>query len=967
MKKQLLLLICMFIGVFVLAQSQPFLQWQQLYGGTQADSASCIIQTADGGYIVGGTTSSNTREVTGTHGRHDIWIVKLTPDGVIQWQKALGGSNDDYFGKLVQTNDGGYIIAGTTWSKDKEVSGNHGYSDAWIVKLNANGIIKWAKTYGSSKPDGANSIVQTSDGGYIFTGICGANNGDVSGYHAGADVWVVKLNNSGVIKWQKSYGGSNDEQGNAVKQTSDTGYIVAATTKSNDGDVTGLHGSTGSDYWILKLDKSGNLTWQKTYGGSRDELSTDVIQTSHGGYVVAGCSNSNNGNVTNHHGDAFHNDIWIIKLFADGRLNWQESLGWNNNDYAAQVAQMNDGSIAVGGWTDDTSNIVSDSYRPAFLLMNLKMNGEVNWQSLFAEDSSYAYSMAVTTDNGFVMAGKFGGSGGIGAGDYEVMKISPYALNTNVIISNAVAGNDCYTSNSITCTLSKSGTYKIQLYNYGMLYDSAVGVKGSFTFRNISEGTYYATAVNSVSSATSSVTSLLPSPSGVMVNSLTSSGAQLNWNKLDCADYFLIKYKVQRSNNWIYRKTNGNVINYMMSDLKPATTYIAKITAHKSTAYAELTSPFSDSIVFTTLDSNILFAEDFEAPDIDKNVWLKEAIDTDNAITTSTDVARKNKRSAKFSFDFKDWTDVDSLQPDGHRTELHPKKGTVPARFNLNTGYWIGLSNYFPSSWQLDPTPSIIWQFHGETNTDSLGGGSNQPALYASVNANKSFVNIQLIDTSGNVFSIGSIPIIKGQWNDWIMHVKFSYTSGFDTIWVNGKRVAAYAGSNFYHVPGQLTNLGPYFKVGIYKPSWGDPGITGQVSNCTMYDDAIIIGNNKATYKQISSYIGAAALPLNQTEPAAKDAVKQDAVASLLNVNDLMIYPNPATSNVSLQFNANKESKYTIQLHDITGRLLQIKKITATNGLNRVNFNVNNYAQGIYMITLMDADKNKRTLKFTKE
>ena len=162
----------------------------------------------------------------------------------------------------------------------------------------------------------------------------------------------------------------------------------------------------------------------------------------------------------------------------------------------------------------------------------------------------------------------------------------------------------------------------------------------------------------------------------------------------------------------------------------------------------------------TSTSTNILYSEDFESATINNSVWIKEAIDTANGITTSGDVARKNGRAAKFSFDFSDWTNVSSLQPGGHRTELHPRRGTVPSRFDLDKDYWIGFSNYIPSTWQLDPTTAIIWQFHGYANADSLAGGSNQPPLYGSINANKDFIYIQVVDSTGTMFSIGKVPIV---------------------------------------------------------------------------------------------------------------------------------------------------------------------------------------------------------------
>ena len=156
----------------------------------------------------------------------------------IQWQKSLGGSSYDLAKSIQQTSDGGYIIAGESDSTNGDVTGNHGTSDFWIVKLNALGIIEWQKSLGGSYSDMANSIQQTSDGGYIVAGESGSINGDVTGNHGNADYWIVKLDPSGNIQWQKSLGGSNRDAANSIKQTSDGGYIVAGESSSNNGDVT---------------------------------------------------------------------------------------------------------------------------------------------------------------------------------------------------------------------------------------------------------------------------------------------------------------------------------------------------------------------------------------------------------------------------------------------------------------------------------------------------------------------------------------------------------------------------------------------------------------------------------------------------------------------------------------------------------------------------------------------------------
>jgi len=150
--------------------------------------------------------------------------------------------------------------------------------------------IQWQKSLGGTEDEQAQSIQQTSDGGYIASGYSGSNDGDVSGNHANADCWITKLNSNGTIQWQKSLGGSIYEVGSSIRQTTDGGYIVSGYTNSNDGDVSGFHGPGAGllDFWVIKLDATGNIQWQKCLGGTEDDFAQSIHQTADGGYIVAG-------------------------------------------------------------------------------------------------------------------------------------------------------------------------------------------------------------------------------------------------------------------------------------------------------------------------------------------------------------------------------------------------------------------------------------------------------------------------------------------------------------------------------------------------------------------------------------------------------------------------------------------------------------------------------------------------------
>ena len=353
-----LLALILFNGVNNKSHAQaPAIEWQKCLGGTADDFANSIQQTSDGGFIVAGETRSNDGDVSGNHGKSDAWVVKLNSLGDILWKKCLGGTGNDYARSIQQISDGGFILTGYTNSNNGDVSGNNGYYDAWVVKLNSSGDILWQKCLGGTYDDYARSIQQTSDTGFILAGYTFSNDGDVSGNHGFSDAWVVKLNSSGDIIWQKCFGGTNEDYAYSIQQTSDSGFIVAGYTFSNDGDVSGYHGYF--DYWVVKLNSSGDIEWQKCLGGTYYDYAYSIQQTSNGGFIVAGSTNSNNGDVSGYHG---YFDYWVVKLNSSGDIEWQKCLGGTNNDYANSIQQTSDGGFIVAGFTVSNDGDVSGNH-----------------------------------------------------------------------------------------------------------------------------------------------------------------------------------------------------------------------------------------------------------------------------------------------------------------------------------------------------------------------------------------------------------------------------------------------------------------------------------------------------------------------------------------------------------------------------------------------------------------------------
>jgi gliding motility-associated-like protein len=325
-------------------------EWQKSIGGTDSEQGAFILPTPDGGYIVTGGASSNGCGISGGHGGLDYFVTKLSGNGDIIWQKLYGGSEEDLATSVALSTDGGYFVSRHSYSNNGDVTINHGFSDLWIIKIDATGNLKWQKSLGGSDYDGATSIQASADGGCIAAGFVQSNNGDITGYHGAGDCWVVKLDKAGALQWQKALGGSNTEIAWCVQVTNDGGYIISGSSNSNDGNVSGLHAG-GYDCWIIKLDAAGNIAWQKCYGGSSNETGYYIQLTADGGYVIAGSALSADGDLSCNAG-AY--DFLIMKINSTGTLEWQKTLGGSGIDEANCVQPLTDGGFIVAGYTSSS-------------------------------------------------------------------------------------------------------------------------------------------------------------------------------------------------------------------------------------------------------------------------------------------------------------------------------------------------------------------------------------------------------------------------------------------------------------------------------------------------------------------------------------------------------------------------------------------------------------------------------------
>ncbi|MGA3192711.1 MAG: hypothetical protein ABSD73_09410 [Candidatus Bathyarchaeia archaeon] len=301
--------------------------WTQTYGGSGDDFAYSLVQTSDGGYALAGYTESFGA------GYYDFYLVKTNSAGILQWSKTYGGPGDDEARSLIQTSDGGYALAGWTNS-----FGGGGYS-FYLVKTDSTGSMLWNRTYGSAGDNQAYSVIQTSDGGYALAGYT-----DSSG-HGGNDFYLVKTDSAGNMTWNMTYGGIGDDEAYSLIQTSDGDYALAGYTTSSSAGV--------DNFWLVKTNSTGAMQWSQTYGSPGDSEAYSLVQTSDGDYALGGFTDTLG---------AGGYDVWLVKTDSTGGVRWSQTYGGSSDDFAYSLVQTSDGGYALAGFTDSSGAGGNDFY-----------------------------------------------------------------------------------------------------------------------------------------------------------------------------------------------------------------------------------------------------------------------------------------------------------------------------------------------------------------------------------------------------------------------------------------------------------------------------------------------------------------------------------------------------------------------------------------------------------------------------
>ncbi len=343
------------------------------YGGPREDETKSLIQTFDGGFAMAGYSL-----LVGADHR-DFFLVKTDMDGLLEWNQTFEQEGDQYASCLVQTTDEGYAVVGYSMSFAQQ-----GNADFLLLKTDSSGNQLWNQTYKGDANEYPHCLVKSSDGGYALAGLT-LSSSMITPSVTHESVWFVKTDSEGNMLWNQTYNGGANEAAYSLIQTSEGGYALAGYTSS--------FGAGGLDFWLLKTDEHGIILWNQTYGGLKDDAALSLVECADGGYVVAGFTESFGA------GDY---DFWVVKTDENGNMNWNQTYGGTNADYARSIIQTGDTGYAVAGETQSFGAGESD-----FWVINVDSSGNMQENQTYGGPSEdVAFSVVQTVDGAYAIAGK---------------------------------------------------------------------------------------------------------------------------------------------------------------------------------------------------------------------------------------------------------------------------------------------------------------------------------------------------------------------------------------------------------------------------------------------------------------------------------------------------------------------------------------------------------------------------------
>lgn len=388
------------------------------FGGAKNDALNAIVKTKDGGYITVGYTQSNNLDITNKLDESfNFLILKFSSENSLEWQKNYGGSKDDRANSIIETLDGNYAVLGYTASADLDVTKNAGSQDFWLLKISEKGDLLWQKSFGFSGLDYGTTLLETKSGGFLITGVLdvSASNGQgnlktTGTKHAGGDYWVLKTDNAGNLEWSKFFGGSFTDTPLGVLETTENNFIIAGSSDSEDFNISNNKGTY--DFWITKISATGDLIWEKSFGGSEIDEARAITATNDGNFIVVGDTRSSDKDISANKGAA---DVWIVKFSTEGNLIWEKTYGGTSFDVARAVNKTQDNGFLIAGSSRSLDNNFQNNGQNDALILKIDKEGKLLWQkTVGGSQIDFLYSVTALNNNTIIAVGESSSS------DFEI-------------------------------------------------------------------------------------------------------------------------------------------------------------------------------------------------------------------------------------------------------------------------------------------------------------------------------------------------------------------------------------------------------------------------------------------------------------------------------------------------------------------------------------------------------------------
>lgn len=423
------------------------IMWEKSYGGLQSEYLFDVLPTPDYGFLLAGSSLSGKSGNKQDERVNDLdyWLWKMDEHGELDWQRSFGGDGTDWLQSVALTSDGGFILGGTTTSNQGGIkqAGSRGQEDIWVIKLNAKGDLQWEKTMGGSGRDELKQIITVNGGGYLVGGSTNSRpvlkelhpkgaGEKFSESYGNLDYWLIRLDDAGEVLWEKTFGGIYKDELSGVLQTQDGGFLIGGTSNSpKSGTKTANHYGDG-DYWIIKLDREGEEEWQKTVGGEKEDQLAVIVETREGDFVLGGSSTSGvSGEKDRSNGKG--TDFWIVIVDAEGAVQWQDTYDFGEYDVLTSIVEDEEGNLLVGGYSQsEQTRLKSKDSKGINDYVFFKIDGERDkvWEKTVGSNGTDIMKKVVEThDGGYLLSGISSGSvsrdrnTGKGRFDFWVVKL----------------------------------------------------------------------------------------------------------------------------------------------------------------------------------------------------------------------------------------------------------------------------------------------------------------------------------------------------------------------------------------------------------------------------------------------------------------------------------------------------------------------------------------------------------------